>query len=386
MAARWPRVCGRPVCATRFHGLPACSHMDAAGSHRGRAPWVCSFPLRAAPNSAHTPTCLPCMVVNKFTSSSLIGMSGSKDSLVVGGGPALHILRMGSESANFLPMWPRSREQATEPPSRSGPSAPNRCTSLSRPFGRPAGALIEIPSFLRAWTCILSPLEWPGCQGGEPPLSCEIVQGREGHKDGYRGIRDARDHAREQLYALRDQLKGYWRQSRRDPQPVAEGNNTLADLDDVPEEPLLAQERHAQERPAKGSKPYPRDDGETEEQQPCSTKPVRPKRTSRKAPPPAYAPDDEPGYEIIDRPAQTPMPRQSSEECRRSTRLSSSRPASSKDPSNATAKKRKPSSGGKAAEIAAGYWEWDGRRRRHFHRHADGTMTWAEDSGDGDAA
>jgi hypothetical protein len=152
----------------------------------------------------------------------------------------------------------------------------------------------------------------------------------QGHKDGYRGIRNEQDHAREQSYALKDQLKVHWKQHQDAYPPIVQGTH----LDNIPEMPLSAQE----------SSSYPDDHSEGEEP-PLSTNPTRHKRASRVGPP-VHGTDGS-GYKIIDRP-YAPTPPRSSEECRRSTRLSNSRVLSSEIIANATTKKHKSSSRGKA--------------------------------------
>ncbi|OAL44653.1 hypothetical protein IQ07DRAFT_649260 [Pyrenochaeta sp. DS3sAY3a] len=42
--------------------------------------------------------------------------------------------------------------------------------------------------------------------------STNIKDSYQGHKDGWRGLRNAQDHAKTQSYALRDQLKDHWKQ------------------------------------------------------------------------------------------------------------------------------------------------------------------------------
>ncbi|KAK3306552.1 uncharacterized protein B0T15DRAFT_492089 [Chaetomium strumarium] len=51
--------------------------------------------------------------------------------------------------------------------------------------------------------------------------SANVKDSHQGHKDGRRGLRNQQDHAREQSYALRDQLKDHWKQSR-DLHPITE--------------------------------------------------------------------------------------------------------------------------------------------------------------------
>ena len=126
------------VCATRLLGLPARNSMDAAGSHRGRAPWVRSSPLHAAPNSVHTLTCLPCMVVIKFTSSSLIGMSGSKDSLVVGANLHCTYYEWGTKAPTFSRC---GRGHANKPLSHTVEADPPPPTVARLSAGHSAGQL-----------------------------------------------------------------------------------------------------------------------------------------------------------------------------------------------------------------------------------------------------
>ena len=42
--------------------------------------------------------------------------------------------------------------------------------------------------------------------------SVNVKDSHQGHKDGWRGLRNQQDYARERSYALRDQLKGQWKQ------------------------------------------------------------------------------------------------------------------------------------------------------------------------------
>ncbi|KAK3328152.1 hypothetical protein B0T19DRAFT_442068 [Cercophora scortea] len=57
-----------------------------------------------------------------------------------------------------------------------------------------------------------------------PIKSTNLFGSYQGFKDGRRWLRNGQDHAREQSYALRDQLRDNWKQHRRAPDPpVAEG-------------------------------------------------------------------------------------------------------------------------------------------------------------------
>ncbi|GAB1311908.1 Heterokaryon incompatibility protein [Madurella fahalii] len=194
--------------------------------------------------------------------------------------------------------------------------------------------------------------------------STNLIESRQGFRDGRRGFRNAQDHAREQSYALSNQLKEYWKQRHGSLQPIAQGA-PLPDLDDVPEEPLPAQE----------SISCP-DDGEVKEPPPLA-KSTRHKHTSKKAPP-ACLTDNESGYEIIDKPSYAPVPPQSSRKLRRSTRLLNARQLSSDNSGNTAARKYKSSSRRKP-ETKAECWKWDAKRRRYFRQHVDGAVASAED-------
>ncbi len=53
--------------------------------------------------------------------------------------------------------------------------------------------------------------------------SADVTDSYQGHKDGRRGLRNEQDHAREQSYALRDQLKKHWEEGRGGLHPITEG-------------------------------------------------------------------------------------------------------------------------------------------------------------------
>lgn len=64
-----------------------------------------------------------------------------------------------------------------------------------------------------------------------PISSINLTHTYQGHKDGRKSFRNAQDHAREQSYALRDQLKEHYKQQRR---------GTLRPIDEtVPPLPIL---------------------------------------------------------------------------------------------------------------------------------------------------
>lgn len=56
-----------------------------------------------------------------------------------------------------------------------------------------------------------------------PIKSANLIDSYEGFKEGRRWVRNAQDHAKEQSYALRDQLKEHWKQCRGGLHPIAEG-------------------------------------------------------------------------------------------------------------------------------------------------------------------
>lgn len=56
-----------------------------------------------------------------------------------------------------------------------------------------------------------------------PIKSLNLVDSREGHKEGRKQLRNAQDLAREESYALKDELKDYGKQPRDSLHPVAEG-------------------------------------------------------------------------------------------------------------------------------------------------------------------
>jgi hypothetical protein len=66
--------------------------------------------------------------------------------------------------------------------------------------------------------------------------TANVKHTHQGHKDGRKGLRNAQDHAKEQSYALRDQLKERWKQQRRTLHPITEATPLLGKSisDDVP--------------------------------------------------------------------------------------------------------------------------------------------------------
>ncbi|KAI1276244.1 hypothetical protein F5Y07DRAFT_137939 [Xylaria sp. FL0933] len=132
----------------------------------------------------------------------------------------------------------------------------------------------------------------------------------DGFKDARRGVRNAQDHARDQSYVLRDQLKEGWKQQSGGLQPIAE-EASLPRYDNILEAPLLTQESNSDVN----------SDGEVELTPTPSPPPPPPppakfltsKRTGRKA---LLARTNKSRNKII-----APTPPQSSNGCRRSARL-----------------------------------------------------------------
>ncbi|KAK0655231.1 hypothetical protein B0T16DRAFT_363724 [Cercophora newfieldiana] len=89
--------------------------------------------------------------------------------------------------------------------------------------------------------------------------STNIKYSYQGYKDGRKGLRNAQDRAREQSYALKDQLKEYWKQQRSIVHPVAE------------KEPLPAPEEALEEASADEARDF-----EIIEPNPCQPTPAVP--------------------------------------------------------------------------------------------------------------
>jgi hypothetical protein len=156
--------------------------------------------------------------------------------------------------------------------------------------------------------------------------SANIKDTYQGHKNGRKGVRNEQDHAKDQSYILRDQLKEYWKQCCSALQPVTE--QTASDLNDVPEEPLPVQEGNL----------YPDDDGKVEELLLSAKAATQGEHTRRKVPP-VRDMDKNSEYKIIDKPSYMPTPQPSFEERRRSARLLNSRQLPSENGGNIAAKK-----------------------------------------------
>lgn len=172
-----------------------------------------------------------------------------------------------------------------------------------------------------------------------PIKSTNLIDSHQAFKEGRRSLRNSQDYAREQSYALRDQLKGHWKQHRDGLHAIAEGSTSLLVVDG-----------------ASGETNADGDEGEAgyevvEACQPTPTASSRPYTTSSsvsasKSPPPA-------NDHVADSGGQK--------------RKASSPSASSRGSSRHTGRKKS-------------YWDLDDRSGRCFHRHSDGRVTWKDDT------
>ncbi len=151
--------------------------------------------------------------------------------------------------------------------------------------------------------------------------STNVKDSYQGHKDGRKGLRNAQDYARDQSYALKDQLKEHWRQQRYSLNPIAEG--TLP--------------------------PVPHD---TEEDA------------------------NENDYEVVEpQPVYQPTPptdnhTPSTGQKRKTSSLHGSSHGSLHG-----------SSHGSSGHVSKhkSYWKKDARSGRYYHKHSDGTVSWLDD-------
>lgn len=169
-----------------------------------------------------------------------------------------------------------------------------------------------------------------------PIKSANLIDSYEGFKEGRRWVGNAQDHAKEQSYALRDQLKEHWKQCRGGLHPIAEGA------------------------------PLPGAEGIFEA---------------------TNGDEDEADYEVVEVPCQ-PTPTASSRPRRASNSVYSPNslpPVDDYVPSGG-GQKRKASSSASSRESPRhkhkkrGYWELDDRSGHYFHQHSDGRVTWKDDA------
>ncbi|KAK0655506.1 hypothetical protein B0T16DRAFT_314721, partial [Cercophora newfieldiana] len=154
-----------------------------------------------------------------------------------------------------------------------------------------------------------------------------IKDSYQGHKEGRRGLRNAQDYAREQSYALKDQLKEYWKQ-RSTFHPIAEENPLPA-----PDEALGATSADEADE----------DDYEVVELQPCQPTPAA-SAASRKASHLHASSKRSHASGDGDRKRKASPPPRAPPKPRRS--------------------KAKP------------YWVLDDESGEYYHKHSDGTISW----------
>ncbi|KAJ4314685.1 hypothetical protein N0V84_008760 [Fusarium piperis] len=180
-----------------------------------------------------------------------------------------------------------------------------------------------------------------------PIKSLNLVDSHEVYKEGRKHLRNAQDLAREESYALRDELKDYWKQPRDSLHPIAEG---------VP---------------------------------PLSIPDLEPLDTT-------HAYEDEDDYEVVEpQPVYQPTPPTSSKPKHSKSHHSHSHhshsmPRSSKAPSSthgstaSSGQKRKASFSQESSSSSSrhkykSYWKKDAMSGRYYHKHSDGTVSWLDD-------
>ncbi|KND91729.1 hypothetical protein TOPH_03830 [Tolypocladium ophioglossoides CBS 100239] len=168
--------------------------------------------------------------------------------------------------------------------------------------------------------------------------SANVKDTYQGHKDGYKGIRNEQDYARDQSCALRDQLTEHWKQRRGGLQPIAEGA------------------------------PLPGAGGTFKETNGDEDK-------------------DEADYEVVQQPCQ-PTPAASSQSLRALSSVSSKSllPTTDYVSGSGGRQKRKASSPSASSHESSrqksrenSYWQRDAKGGFLFHRHSDGRITWAKE-------
>ncbi|EOO01336.1 hypothetical protein UCRPA7_3163 [Phaeoacremonium minimum UCRPA7] len=169
--------------------------------------------------------------------------------------------------------------------------------------------------------------------------STNIKDSHQGHKDGRKGLRNAQDHAKDQSYALKDQLKEHWKQ-RSTFHPIAD-----EDPLPVPGEALGA--TSADEEVVPYEEPAPYDDEA-----------------------------DEDDYEVVE-PCQ-PTPAASAASRKASHSHSSSKRSHTSGDGD---RKRKASPPPRAPpkprrSKAKPYWVLDDESGEYYHKHSDGTTSW----------
>ncbi|KAI8960869.1 hypothetical protein F5Y11DRAFT_328373 [Daldinia sp. FL1419] len=166
--------------------------------------------------------------------------------------------------------------------------------------------------------------------------STNLIDSHEDFKDGYKQLRNAQDHARNQSYALRDDLREHWKQQRSTLQPITEGTSLPV--------------------PDSQANPY----------------------------------EDEADYEVVDQPHPTRRSSSRHSSSKHSTGHSSSKHSSSKSshqtPSSDGHKRKAsqppPLESGHASKHSSrhkSYWKKDAMSGCYYHRYSDGTVSWLDD-------
>ncbi|OAA63243.1 hypothetical protein SPI_03406 [Niveomyces insectorum RCEF 264] len=200
--------------------------------------------------------------------------------------------------------------------------------------------------------------------------STNLIDSHEDFRDGYKHLRNAQDHARNQSYALRDDLREHWKQQRSTLQPITEGTSLL-----IPD---------SQATPYEDTNPHQADYGTSTHEE---TVPY----------------EDEGDYEVVEhQPVPQPTPPASSKHKSSKTpsrhshhsHHSHTTPHSSKAPSSthssthSSGGKRKASSSqsshGSSGHVSKhkSYWKKDAVSGRYYHRYSDGTVSWLDDEED----
>ncbi|EOO03075.1 hypothetical protein UCRPA7_1411 [Phaeoacremonium minimum UCRPA7] len=155
-----------------------------------------------------------------------------------------------------------------------------------------------------------------------PIKSINLIDSHEGYKEGRKHLRNAQDLAKEESYALRDELKDYWRARRAQPVPLP----TIEDDYEVVEHQPVYQ-------------PTP----------PTSSKPKHSKPHHSHSPP-----------------------------------HSSKAPSSTHGSTASSGQKRRASSSQESSSSSSrhkykSYWKKDAMSGRYYHQHSDGTVSWLDD-------
>ncbi|KIH92779.1 hypothetical protein SPBR_02779 [Sporothrix brasiliensis 5110] len=191
-----------------------------------------------------------------------------------------------------------------------------------------------------------------------PIKSTSLATSHGEHKDGYKHLRNAQDHARDQSCALKDELQDHWKQQRHAPHRIAEGTQ-LPDPHDTETVPTL---------PVPGTDPLHayenKDDDEVAAHQPTHqpTPPTSSKHKSSKT-------NSHHSHATPYSPMAPPTTQTSTH--------------------NAGQKRKAPSSQGSSSGSShhskyRNYWTKDKTTGRFYHKHSDGTIAWLEEDGDDD--